>query len=334
MQKSIAVVVTYNRKQLLSECIQALRNQTKPLDKILVINNGSTDATEQWLHEENDIELINQSNCGSAGGFNKGIEWAFVNGYTWIWCMDDDGYPKNDAFENLLKGEDDKELRLLNCAVINKEDKKSFVWKTQHYKTLSDVDCKLIKGIGHPFNGTLVHRKIVERVGVPQKRFFLWGDETEYYYRITRKNAIPVYTVGDSVHYHPASAFSIKKDWDYASAWKMYYYVRNRFFVHKIKFGNKLLATINYLCFIIAFAGIILMFQKTDKIKKLWFMIWPVADAFTNRFDVSPPLILNRLKNGMNYSFLIWIHLFVKIFQERVFSNSFKVEGSQTMIDS
>ncbi|MBK8495679.1 MAG: hypothetical protein IPL50_12150 [Chitinophagaceae bacterium] len=90
--------------------------------------------------------------------------------------MDDDGYPKEDALENLLAA-DDGCLRLPNCAVIDKEDKRSFVWKTQHYKTLDEVDCKLIEGIGHPFNGTMLHRRIIERVGVPKPKYFLWGDE-------------------------------------------------------------------------------------------------------------------------------------------------------------
>ena len=51
MDKVIAVVVTYNRQQLLSECIDALRNQTRKLDKILVVNNCSTDNTERWLQQ-------------------------------------------------------------------------------------------------------------------------------------------------------------------------------------------------------------------------------------------------------------------------------------------
>ena len=45
MEKVIAVVVTYNRQKLLSECITALRNQTRKPDAILVVNNGSTDDT-------------------------------------------------------------------------------------------------------------------------------------------------------------------------------------------------------------------------------------------------------------------------------------------------
>ncbi len=301
MEKVIAVVVTYNRQALLSECITALRNQTRPLDAILIVNNGSTDGTELWLNEQPDLLFINQSNVGSSGGFSTGINRAYADGFDWIWCMDDDGYPKEDALEKLLAA-DDGCLRLLNCAVIDKEDKKSFVWKTKQYKSLDEVDCKIIEGIGHPFNGTMLHRRIVERAGVPKPKYFLWGDETEYYYRIVKRNEIPVCTIADSIHYHPSTAFSIKKDWDYASGWKMYFYIRNRFHIHQVKFNNKLVSLLNYCCFLVAFTSIVLLFQKTDKIKKLGFIMWPVADAFNNNFEATPPLILAKLKARENFS--------------------------------
>ena len=311
MEKAIAVVVTYNRLALLTECITALRNQTSPLDAILVINNGSTDDTQQWLAQQPDIINIYQNNLGSSGGFSTGIQWAYKNGYAWIWCMDDDGYPKEDALYNLLEA-DDGSLRLLNCAVIDKEDKKSFVWKTQKYKNLDEVDCKLIEGIGHPFNGTLLHRRIVERVGVPKPNYFLWGDETEYYYRIVKQNEIPVCTVSDSIHYHPSTAFSVKKDWDYLNGWKMYYYVRNRFYIHQAKFSNKAIALLHYCCFIVAFSGIIMLYQKTDKLKKLSFMIWPVSDAFSKNFAVTPPVILSKLKTNEGPSLTGSINTYLK----------------------
>lgn len=302
MEKVIAVVVTYNRQALLSECITALRNQTRKPDAILIVNNGSTDSTEQWLQQQSDINFINQKNVGSSGGFSTGINWAFKNGYSWIWCMDDDGYPKEDALDNMLQA-DDGSLRLYNCAVINKEDKKSFVWKTGEFKTIDEVKDKTIEGIGHPFNGTMLHRKIVERVGVPQPKFFLWGDETEYYYRIVKKNNIPVCTVADSIHYHPASAFSYKQDWDYQTGWKMYFYVRNRLHIHRAKFSNKVVAIINYCCFLTALAGIVLVYQKTNKLKKLRFILWPATDAFVNNFNFTPTLILEKLKTKSESNF-------------------------------
>ncbi|MEO6539301.1 MAG: glycosyltransferase [Ferruginibacter sp.] len=296
MEKAIAVVVSYNRQALLSECITALRNQSRRPDAILVVNNGSTDNTEQWLKQQPDVFFITQKNVGSGGGFNSGIEWAFKKGYSWIWCMDDDGYPKEDALEILLNVDTPRQS-LLNCAVINKEDKQSFVWNTSNYKTINDVKEELIEGIGHPFNGTLLHRSIIEKVGIPKSCLFLWGDESEYYYRIVKQHQIPVFTVAKSIHYHPAAAFSLKQDWDFKNTWKLYFYVRNRFHIHRAKFSNKAFALINYLVFIAAFAMVILLFQKTDKIKKVSFMIWPIADAFKNNFSATPQTILQELNH-------------------------------------
>jgi len=301
MDKVIAVVVTYNRQILLAQCIDALRNQTRKIDKILVINNGSTDNTELWLRSQEDIEFITQENVGGAGGFYKGIKTAFEKLYTWVWLMDDDGYPKEDALEMLLEG-NDEELCLRNCAVINKDDKKSFVWKTGNYSTLDELENKVIKNVAHPFNGTLLHRKIIERVGFPKPDLFLWGDETEYLYRIIRKNKIPFYTKANSVHYHPASAYSYKNDWNFSTNWKMYYYVRNRFHVLKSKFSRHLaLAVVMYLAFIIAFAGTIIIFQKTNRLKKLSFILWPIADAFTNNCEATPSVILKKISATSPY---------------------------------
>ena len=294
MEKAIALIVTYNRQHLLSECITALRNQTRKPDAILVINNGSTDNTEQWLQSQHDLIFITQKNTGSSGGFNTGINWAYKQGYSWIWCMDDDGYPKEDALEKILEPETDL-LCLRNCAVLNKDDKKTFVWKTKNYATIDDVDDKLIKGIGHPFNGTLIHRNIVERVGVPKPSLFLWGDESEYYCRITKRNNIPVYTIADSIHYHPAAVFTYKNDWDYKSCWKMYFYVRNRFHVQQSTFSTKIMALLNYCCFLVAMVGVVLIYQKTDKLKKLSFIWWPAIDAFRNDLTATPAFILTRL---------------------------------------
>lgn len=320
MEKVVAVVVTYNRLALLRECIEALRTQTRRPDAILVVNNGSTDNTLQWLEEQADITTVSQQNIGGAGGFNTAIEKGFRLGYEWIWCMDDDGAPKADALEKLLNASDQQnELKLFNCAVINKDDKRSFVWNTGGHKSLDEVEGNIIEGIGHPFNGTFINRRIVERVGTPRAQFFLWGDETEYYYRIVKQNKIPVCTVADSIHYHPAATFSFKQDWDYTSAWKMYYYIRNRFFIHKAKFNSKIVALVNYCCFLAAMAGVVVLFQKTNKLKKLNFILWPATDAFVNNFTATPGLILERLKtksvNSSNENYAgalrnIWTLLF------------------------
>jgi len=82
-----AVVVTYNRKDLLVECLEALRRQTGPLDAIYIIDNASTDGTPELLRSrgyrdgaviENPLdgsEIIIRYvrlpvNTGGAGGFH------------------------------------------------------------------------------------------------------------------------------------------------------------------------------------------------------------------------------------------------------------------------
>ena len=92
----------------------------------------------------------------------------------------------------------------------------------------------------------------------------------------------------------------------------MYYYIRNRFYIHQAKFNNKALALLHYCSFIIAFAGIVLLFQKTDKLKKLNFIMWPVADAFTKNFEATPPMILSKLKTNETFSLTGSINSYLK----------------------
>ena len=321
MEKVIAVIVTYNRQKLLSECIEALRNQTRKIDKILVINNGSNDNTESWLQAQNDLEFFTQKNIGSGGGFNTGINLAYQKEYDWIWLMDDDGYPKNDALANLLEGADEK-LCLRNCAVINKEDKNSFVWKTGNYSGINEVNEQIIHNYAHPFNGTLLHREIIKKVGLPKKELFIWGDETEYYQRIITKYKIPFYTKTNSIHYHPASAYSYKNDWDYKSNWKMYFYVRNRFHILKTRYSGKPIAAFAmYIIFLVSFSGIILLFQKSNKLKKINFMLWPIKDALSNNCEATPALILQRLSIKKQHNIIYYFQLPFKLLRFPVYSS-------------
>ncbi len=227
--------------------------------------------------------------------FAPALKVAYGKCFSWMWLMDDDGFAKEDALEKLLDG-NDEELCLRNCAVINKDDKKSFVWKTKNYNSINEVKELIIKNVAHPFNGTLLHRRVIERVGFPNASLFLWGDETEFYYRIINKNKIPFYTKADSIHYHPASAYSYKNDWNFSSNWKMYYYVRNRYCILKSKFSKSIsVAFVMYICFVITFAGTIIIFQKTNKLRKLRFILWPMTDAFTNNYKATPALIVKRI---------------------------------------
>ncbi|MEA2426991.1 MAG: rhamnopyranosyl-N-acetylglucosaminyl-diphospho-decaprenol beta,3/1,4-galactofuranosyltransferase, partial [Thermoleophilaceae bacterium] len=46
-----AAVVTHNRRELLGQCVEAILAQTRPVSKVLVIDNASTDGTGDHLRE-------------------------------------------------------------------------------------------------------------------------------------------------------------------------------------------------------------------------------------------------------------------------------------------
>ena len=107
MNKVAAVVVTYNRIELLKECIKALQQQIYTCD-ILIVDNASTDGTEEYINKiKKDYDNLHYKNTGDniggAGGFNFGMRWAVEAGYEYVWVMDDDCLPYADALEKLIE---------------------------------------------------------------------------------------------------------------------------------------------------------------------------------------------------------------------------------------
>jgi rhamnopyranosyl-N-acetylglucosaminyl-diphospho-decaprenol beta-1,3/1,4-galactofuranosyltransferase len=106
MSRVAAVVVTYNRKELLAECLRALLAQTAPVGAIHVIDNASTDGTRELLAQEGLLDRISyhrlEVNGGSSGGFAHGVEVARGTDAEWLWVMDDDAEPEPGCLERLL----------------------------------------------------------------------------------------------------------------------------------------------------------------------------------------------------------------------------------------
>ena len=97
--KILVSIITHNRIDLLSRCIDSVELQSRMPDKILVIDNGSTDGTKATLKHRG-IESISQENVGSAGGWHKAISVALDENFDAIWLMDDDGFPEKNALKN------------------------------------------------------------------------------------------------------------------------------------------------------------------------------------------------------------------------------------------
>ena len=109
--KIAALVVTYERKAMLSDCLTSILGQ-KGENKadIIVIDNNSSDGTSELfltsdgVFHRQDIHYFNTGmNTGCAGGFTFGIRKAAELGYDFVWLMDDDCIPADSALEELVK---------------------------------------------------------------------------------------------------------------------------------------------------------------------------------------------------------------------------------------
>ncbi len=208
----LVLIVTFNRLMDLKVCIEALKQQCFQCFDILVVNNGSTDGTQEWLAKQNNIITINQQNVGGAGGFYAGMAYMMEHEqYDWLVMMDDDGIADKDEIKNLLEAYDDVKKEygkpaILNALVVNKDKKDEISFRWKHGSGLSNQVAELRKMTYldqiHPFNGTLVHRSIIEKIGLVKKEMFIWGDEEEYMAR-AKHNGYGTYTVTAAIHYHP-----------------------------------------------------------------------------------------------------------------------------------
>lgn len=287
--KVMGVVVTYNRKELLVKNIEMQLKQTYPLEKIILVDNNSTDGTEEYLsrlgylNNERIFYLKLDENIGGAGGFYTGTKTAYELGADAIWLMDDDGRPNDKyALEVLLKKVVGKELYLVNSLVKSSEKELSFTICNQDRTDSLQIYIKdgVIKNAVSAFNGTLVSKELVAKIGYPNKDFFIKGDETDYTIRAINAGAY-VATIVDSLYFHPKLdvqnrvVFGRKVSVSVEQPWKEYYRARNYTYMYK---QSKAYKGIIYELLILKLYSII-FFSKEAKMKEIYYVIKGIKDG-------------------------------------------------------
>jgi rhamnopyranosyl-N-acetylglucosaminyl-diphospho-decaprenol beta-1,3/1,4-galactofuranosyltransferase len=228
-----AVVVTRNRLKLLQRLLAALSRQTRALDAIIVVDVNSDDGTTEFLKSAAKpiVPVFLDHNAGGAGGFNAGMQRAVADGFDWLWAMDDDGYPSDDALKRITDRLDQTDAKWLNSMVVEVEQPSRLVWMLPHEGGYND-DLATMQARGTiipgsaPFNGTLIHRCVIEAIGLPCKDLFLWGDEMEFKRRAEGRGFKTV-SVTDSIFHHPAPPRGSVTTLPLKAFRKYYYRVRN-----------------------------------------------------------------------------------------------------------
>jgi len=258
-----AVVVTFNRKELLLKCLKAIIEQSHSVDALIIVDNFSSDGTAELLLEhgyinelplkilsepveiKNNFEIKTSNNVmsdvvkqqeisgtkalkvfyirmnentGGAGGFHEGVRRGYEKGYDWLWLMDDDGRPDVRCLENLLKCKAGKNF--LNPLVVNISDDKSLSFglfcekNKRNIKTINEAkECaenSIIENVANPFNGTFISKVLIEKIGLPKKEMFIWGDEVDYFKRALNSQ-LGVATVTIAIHKHPKGRVQLQK---------------------------------------------------------------------------------------------------------------------------
>lgn len=274
--KLFAVVVTFNRLELLRRTVGSLR-QNKPITRIVVVNNGSTDGTAQWLDEQTDLCVVHQQNTGGSGGFYTGIDYAYKQGADWIWCMDDDVFPRPDCLEQLLAEAHDAKVGIL--APRRLMEGEIFCHDFQDYNLTNPFRSMYTRRLrneevnapvtvaGTAFEGPLIRREVVERIGLPNRDLFIFCDDTDYCLRTVR--------AGFTIRYVPAALMDKQKFFSHDSwsernrkkKWKRFYQVRNSAYLNH-RYGQNW--GVKYLRGFINVAGYLLTAFFTLPFSKAW----------------------------------------------------------------
>ena len=216
-----AVVVTFDRLPLLQALVARLGDDVAAgrLDRVLVVDNASTDGTGEWLADPDTpagagdwlTHRTLDHNTGGAGGFHEGLRWAVEEtDADLVWLMDDDGLPEPGCLERLTAETD---LDFWGPLVVDEGDPARLVFPIRlpgGTRVVHDVATARAAARGGrlddiviPFNGVLLTRALVERIGYPRAEYFIWGDDHEYRLRAEREGA-RIATVVDTVVQHPS----------------------------------------------------------------------------------------------------------------------------------
>lgn len=182
-----AFIVTFNRPSVLKESIRLLLQQSTPPDIVLIVDNGEAENTRPVLEEFPDDKVIYRNtgdNLGSAGGFAYGVKALYDLGYEWIYCGDDDNPPTIlDTIERLLGiAQSASNIGVVGATGTNWD------WNKGEVRRLPD---EILNGILEvEFIGQdqifIVHRKVIEKVGLPNANLFFGYPDLEYSLRINQ----------------------------------------------------------------------------------------------------------------------------------------------------
>ncbi|MTE12081.1 galactofuranosyltransferase GlfT1 [Nocardia aurantiaca] len=213
----VAIVVTHKRRDLLAQSLKVLCSQTRQVDHLIVVDNGNETEVGELVNQQpiESTYLGSEHNLGGAGGFALGMLHALTLGADWVWLADDDGRPEGpDVLATLFDCARRHDLVEVSPVVADIDDpdrlafplRRGVVWRRLRSE-LGDED--FLPGIASLFNGALISAVAVDKIGVPDLRLFVRGDEVEVHRRLVR-SGLPFGTCLQTAYLHPNGSAEFK----------------------------------------------------------------------------------------------------------------------------
>lgn len=249
MRQSVAsVTVAYNGASRLPRQMDALLRQTRPLEEIVVVDNGSSDGTSVLLAERyTRVTVLRMpENLGIGAGLAAGMAYAALEKrHEWVWTFDQDSVPNDDALEALLDGteslgSDGGEVGVAAAMPVHMETGMSYpplLWRDGYLELpqeqLRQPICFVDMVIS---SGCMVRRDVVEKVGLPRTDLFMYFVDFEYCLR-ARSHGYKIAVVTRSQFAHEiGKAREVRfpgysRLWPNRAPWGEYYLSRNLTYV-------------------------------------------------------------------------------------------------------
>ena len=245
------VLVTFNRLNDLKITLDAYEKQTTPPAFVMVVDNRSTDGTDEYLAQWQaqsgafrHMVLSLPENMGGSGGFYAGMKQALEEDCDWVFVADDDAVPHPDMLEQLVSfANNHSELTAdaaALCTSVNNKGRregihrcrieKSVMGAFEKYVPESEYEKEFFYADIYSFVGTMIRRSALEKAGLAREDFFIYNDDYEHAVRVGKVGKILCV---------PASVMDHVDNLNYEkqATWRDYYATRNAVIMHRTHFG-------------------------------------------------------------------------------------------------
>jgi GT2 family glycosyltransferase len=197
----ISVILNTNRRIDTLECLDSLLRNSYPNQKVVVLDNHSTDGSIPAICEAYpDVQIIElEKNLGYAGNNNVGIKAALEQGAEWVLVLNEDIILDSECVRELVEvGEQDRQIGILGPLIYHYNEPRVIqsaggllgrYWQSIHLgKNELDRGQYHLPHAVEWISGCaiLVRRAAIEQAGMLDKDYFIYWEETEWCIRIGR----------------------------------------------------------------------------------------------------------------------------------------------------